>query len=238
MFAAIFSGSQTASGQQPGGSSLPSATPVNIPGAYTNTSINYIRTWEPSKPLTDPAAVMAQTNPTADVKQVTQYFDGLGRPLQTVAKDMGGKGGDMITPVIYDAFGREQFKYLPYTGATTDGKFKTTAFVDQDQFYRNSGKYTGERIFYSQTEFEASPLNRVLKTYAPGNSWATKPVTLQYLVNTVADSVRIWNIDAAGNPVSPGAYAAGQLSVTVTTDEDGGQVAEYKDKSGRVVLKK
>ncbi|NML40137.1 hypothetical protein HHL17_23260, partial [Chitinophaga sp. G-6-1-13] len=238
LFTAILSGSQMVSGQQPGGSGLPVVTPENIPGAYMNTVINYIRTWEPSKPLTDPAAVVAQGNPIADVKQATQYFDGLGRPLQTVAKGMGGTGNDMVTPVIYDAFGREQFKYLPYIHAAADGKFKTTAFNDQDQFYRNSGKYPNERIFYSKTEFEASPLNRVLKTYVPGNSWATKPVTLQYLVNAVGDSVRIWNMDAAGNAVSPGIYAAGQLSVTVTTDEDGGQVVEYKDKSGQLVLKK
>ncbi|NML42105.1 hypothetical protein HHL17_33270, partial [Chitinophaga sp. G-6-1-13] len=238
LFTAILSGSQMVSGQNPGGGGLPGATPENIPGAYTNMTISYIRTWEPSKPLTDPTAVTAPGNTTADVKQATQYFDGLGRPLQTVMKGMGGAGNDMVTPVIYDAFGREAFKYLPYMHAATDGKFKTTAFNDQDQFYRNSGKYPNERIFYSKTEFEASPLNRVLKTYAPGNSWTTKPVTIQYLVNTVSDSVRIWNMDAAGNAVSPGTYAAGQLSVTVTTDEDGGQVVEYKDKSGQQVLKK
>nr|WP_295863622.1 DUF6443 domain-containing protein [uncultured Chitinophaga sp.] len=83
---------------------------MTIPGAYTNTTINYIRTWEPSRPLTDPATVIAQGNPVADVKQTTQYFDGLGRPLQTVAKGMGGTGNDMVTPVVYDAFGREAFR--------------------------------------------------------------------------------------------------------------------------------
>ncbi|NLR68737.1 hypothetical protein HGH92_30825 [Chitinophaga varians] len=140
--------------------------------------------------------------------------------------------------MVYDAFGREQYKYLPYTHSAGDGKFKTSPFVDQQQFYLNSGKYPGEKIFYSQTEFEASPLNRVLKTYAPGNSWANRPVSHQYLVNTAQDSVRIWNIGATGMPVSPLAYDAGQLTVDITTDEDGGQIVEYKDKSNRMILRK
>ncbi|WP_343745234.1 DUF6443 domain-containing protein [Chitinophaga sp.] len=223
--------------QQPGGSPLPTATPVNLPPAYATPVVNYVRTWEPSAPLTDPAAVIT-SGQVAEVKQTTQYFDGLGRPLQTVAKGMSDMGRDIVAPVVYDAFGREQFKYLPYVHSASDGKFKTSPFSDQQQFYQNSGSYPNEKIFYSQTEFEASPLNRVLKTYAPGNSWATRPVNHQYLVNTTQDSVRMWSIGATGLPVSSGIYGAGQLLVNVTIDEDGGQVVEYKDKSGLVVLKK
>ncbi len=39
-------------------------------------------------------------------------------------------------------------------------------------------------------------------------------------------------------PVQDGYYAPGQLLVTVTSDEHGSQVKEYKDKLGRVVLKR
>ncbi|WP_220101309.1 DUF6443 domain-containing protein [Chitinophaga oryzae] len=230
--------SQAAQAQQPGGPGLPAATPVALPAAYTSPSINYIRTWEPSMPTTDPAAVIAESRTVKEVKQGTQYFDGLGRPLQTVAKGMGDSARDIVTPVVYDAFGREQYKYLPYMHTTGDGKFKTSPFSAQQQFYQNSGRYPGEKIYYSQTEFEASPLNRVMKTYAPGNSWATRPVSHQYLVNTAQDSVRIWTIGATGLPVSPRAYDPGQLTVDVSIDEDGGQIREYKDKSGQLVLRK
>ncbi|SKA40026.1 RHS repeat-associated core domain-containing protein [Chitinophaga eiseniae] len=232
----MFSG-YSVSAQLPGGPSLSAATPVALPSAYTVPVINYVRTWEPSVPMTDPAAVMANGQ-VADVKQTTQYFDGLGRLLQTVAKGMSDSGKDIVSPVVYDAFGREQYKYLPYRDMASDGKFKTSPFSVQQQFYQSSGNYPGEKIFYSQTAFEASPLNRVLKTYAPGNSWATRPVSQQYLVNTAQDSVRIWNVAVTGLPVSPGIYAAGQLLKNVVIDEDGGQVVEYKDKSGQVVLKK
>ncbi|WP_222614510.1 DUF6443 domain-containing protein, partial [Chitinophaga cymbidii] len=132
----------------------PSATPVAIPGAYTNTTINYIRTWEPDKPLTDPASVISATT---DVRQTTQYFDGLGRPLQTVSKGISPAGRDLVAPVIYDAFGREQFKYLPYvpqTGNMNDGKFKTSPFAGQAAFYNNrtlNPGVLGDTVYYSRT---------------------------------------------------------------------------------------
>ncbi len=65
-------------------------------------------------------------------------------------------------------------------------------------------------------------------------------VSQQYLISTVADSVRIWTIAAADGsvPASTTRYAAGELYKNVTTDEAGNAVVEYKDKEGRVVLKK
>jgi hypothetical protein len=105
----------------------PAASPVPVPAAYVSPTINYVRTWVPVKPITDPQAVITNNN-IREVQQSTQYFDGLGRPLQTVAKGMSAAGNDIVAPVVYDEFGREQFKYLPYvpkTGNTNDGKFKT-----------------------------------------------------------------------------------------------------------------
>ncbi len=64
----------------------PAAAPVTVPGAYTNTTINYVRTWEPALPTADTAYVVSPSRPVTEVWQATQYFDGLGRPLQTVSK--------------------------------------------------------------------------------------------------------------------------------------------------------
>lgn len=231
-----------------GGSVRPSAVPVAPPGAYTITTINYVRTWEPSMPTADSATVV--TGNIAQVKQLTQYVDGLGRPLQTVSKGMGGTGKDIVTPVLYDAFGREPLKYLPYAYQSPgDGKFKTDPFTNQKGFYEVNPGTEGETVFYSRTDFEASPLNRVLSTYAPGNSWAKndlttiergghKPVQQQYLINAVNDSVRIWSMGSGRIPASSAAYPAGQLYKNVTIDEGGSQVVEYKDKEGQVILKK
>ncbi|GAA3934301.1 hypothetical protein GO495_29785 [Chitinophaga oryziterrae] len=224
----------------PGGAAKPSATPITVPSAYTNNIITFIRTWEPDMPLSDTVAITTKT--VREVKQKTQYFDGLGSPLQTVDKGLSPAGRDMVVPVIYDAFGREAYKYLPYTqqtANTSDGKFKTDPFNSQKTFYQSveSNGGAADNIFYTKTEYEFSPLNRDLKTYASGDSWVNKPVEKQYLTNLDADSVRIWNV-TSGNVTSGGTYTAGMIYKNTVIDEKGMSSVEYKDKEGRLILQK
>ncbi|SFM78498.1 RHS repeat-associated core domain-containing protein [Chitinophaga sp. YR627] len=225
----------------PASTARPTATPATLPVPYTTNSINYVRTWEPDRPLTDTATVLSPSRTVREVKQTTQYVDGLGRPLQTVSKATSPNGRDVVIPVVYDQYGREEFKYLPYVQQTaSDGKFKTAPFSAQRDFYKNgvlNPGVAGDSVFYSRTQFESSPLNRPLKGYAPGNSWATRAVETQYLVNTVNDSVRIWNMGTT-LPASASNYGAGQLQKNVSIDEHGSQVIEYKGKDGLTLLKK
>ncbi len=237
----------------PDASVRPLATAAPLPTGYTsNMLVNYIRTWEPSMPVTDQAVVMSANRTLGEIKQNTQYFDGLGRPLQTVIKGVSPSGKDLVSPVVYDGFGREQFNYLPYsaqTGNSNDGKLKLNPFADQKSFYQNTTLNPGvsrEAIFYSETKYESSPLNRVEKTFAPGNSWAStggnKPIEAKYWINTELDVVRIWNVNDIlgdfGTYYSPGYYPSGQLYKNVTIDEQSKQVIEFKDKEGKVILKK
>ncbi|SEW36240.1 RHS repeat-associated core domain-containing protein [Chitinophaga sp. YR573] len=239
----------TVQGQNlPGGLPRPTATPVTLPPPYTNATINFVRTWEPSMPTADTNTVIATSRTVAEVRQSTQYFDGLGRPLQEVNKGISPSGRDVVTPFVYDAYGREQLKYLPYVSQTSDGKFKTDPFAGQRSFYRDVTMIAdigADSIYYGQTDFESSPLNRVLKSYAPGNSWAktggNHPSQQQYLVNTTTDSVRIWYFtDNSTIPTSSSGqvYATGDLYKNVTINEDSTTIIEYKDKSGHMVLKK
>jgi RHS repeat-associated protein len=229
----------------------PSAVPLTAPGTYTNTIINYVRTWEPSMPATDPATVVAGS--LSQVKQTTQYMDGLGRPLQIVSKGIGANGKDIVTPMLYDAYGREQLKYLPYADqGTSNGLFKAAPFTNQKSFYENntlSPGTNGEAVFYTRTDFEASPLNRVLNVYAPGNSWAKndlntvergghKPAQQQYQANATTDEVRIWDISSGTIPETSATYPAGQLFKNVTIDESGNQLVEYKDNDEQIILRK
>jgi len=46
--------------------------------------VNYIRTWTATAPEQNANTLISR--PISDAKQVTQYVDGLGRPVQTVAK--------------------------------------------------------------------------------------------------------------------------------------------------------
>ncbi len=205
-----------------------------------NTDLNFIRVRDITKPGVTDAATAGGLTSTFDVRQATQYFDGLGRLNQTVAWQETPLGKDMVTPTVYDALGRESTKYLPYVASTTDGNYKTTAV--QDQYAFNSVQFSGEQNYYGQVIFEPSPLNRPQITYAPGLNWvgSGRGVTSQYLVNQVSDSVRYWTItSAAGSiPVTTATYAAGTLNKNQTTDEANHSVVEYKDMQGKVVLKK
>jgi RHS repeat-associated protein len=237
---------------------LPTAYPAGI-------KVNYVRTWEAMGEYNTEAAFDAAASSATDgykhIKETTQYIDGLGRPIQTVSRQItpGNNPKDMVAPVEYDQFGREIYKFMPYVSASINGNFKLDPFTEQKSFLQV--QYPGEQIFYGKNIFEASPLNRPLQTFAPGNSWAGSEsstaehaVQMKYLVNTASEGklnegLRIWNItnntltfnglDAGINiPTTNITYAAGELYKNVTIDEQGNAVVEYKDKEGMVVLKK
>jgi len=245
-------------------------SPRPLPTAYTGTEpINYVRTWEALKPESNSGNITT-ASVIKDFRMTTQYLDGLGRPLQAVTKQgslmTGGTATDLLVAQVYDEFGREVYKYLPSpansTGSNTsvsDGLFKLNPFAQQAAFYGNNFSSSpiadqDQTFYYGQSKFEASPLNRVTETFAPGNSWvgtADEPVEadrrsvkIKYYTNTVKDSVRVWRVT---DPVSLGnwgtyatsaKYAAGELYKTITIDEHNKQVIEFKDNQGQVILKK
>jgi len=237
---------------------------ASTPGGYIQSGhsplVNYVRERDAMGRIVD--TIQYATAGYVDVKEATHFVDGLGRALQTVLRQAtpGNNPVDIVTPIVFDQYGREVYKYLPYaatTGNSTDGGLKQDPFTDQKNFYQivypaEQPAYSGEQVYYAQTTFESSPLNRPTQTFAPGNSWSagnSNGVNIQYLVNTTADSVVIWNIttdtltyldnDINTNIPSSGSYYGhGQLVKNVTVDEQNHVVVEYKDKDGLVILKK
>jgi len=200
------------------------------------TGQNYIIATIPFQPVTDPTALVdANSNPNSN--STIQYFDGLGRPVETVQKALSSKDGttwvDLVNMTQYDAFGRE-YKHLLPAPATGN----TGAFVDSTGFAGlSSTQYAGEKP-YSTTEFEPSPLNRVTGQYGAGKDWydASKKVNTAYQANDANEVVyfSVENDQLKRN----GNYDSGTLYKTVVTDEDGKPSTEYKDKQGQVVLKR
>jgi RHS repeat-associated protein len=193
------------------------------------------------------------SRPLKDVKIATQYIDGLGRPVQTVIKqgslETGAQPSDIVSPVVYDELGRELKKYLPFAAnnrdgntSLSDGLFKLNPFQQQETFAQT--QYAGELTYYGKTDFETSPMNRTLKSMAPGDSWAgtNRGVEMKYWANTPADDVKKWTVNEnmMGWPdyIVSGTYDPGMLIKTVTVDEKGKQVIEFKDKEGKVIVKK
>jgi RHS repeat-associated protein len=225
-----------------------SAQVAPLPANYPATiKVNYIRSWDAVAPGLDAATLTAQ--PITAVKQATAYFDGLGRPLQTVVKQgsqaTGSTATDMVNTNLYDALDREPLKYLPFAASTGDGNFKLDPFAQQATCMQTQYGTQGETYYYGKTEFEASPLSRPVKNMEPGNSWVGtgRGVHGKYWYNTAADAVRIFTVtDGAagtfGTYATNGIYGASELTKTVSIDEHGKQVIEFKDREGKVVLKK
>ena len=209
-------------------------------GTLSSSNLNYIRTRDITRPgITDLATANSLTD-AHDVRQVTQYLDGLGRPFQTVGEKASPLGQDLVTMSMYDLFGNEPYAFLPYVAPSNDGNYKTNPAAEQNNF--NTEQFAGEQYYYAKTVFEASPLNRVTANDPAGTSWvgSGRGIMMHYLSNTIDDDVHIWNITLTPGsiPVSAGIYPDGELYKNRTIDEQGHQVVEYKDKEGHVVLKK
>lgn len=211
-------------------------------GSTGSVTYNYVTERILSKPGVTDETIAAQLSAITDVKQTRQYFDGLGRPLQSVSMQASPTQNDVVVPHVYDDFGREVIKYLPYVATTNDGKYKTTALVDQGNF--NAAQFTGEQFYFSKTDYESSPLNRVNAAYAQGTNWvgANRGIKNNYWTNTTTDDVKIWTVTDVANDfgtyATASSYAAGSLYKNVVADENGKQVIEFKDKQGNVILKK
>src|SRR4030066_2140682 len=67
---------------------------------------------------------ISQKSAIVDYIETMQYFDGLGRPVQTVSYKSSPASKDMIRPVEYDNYGREVIQYLPYTASVANGTYR------------------------------------------------------------------------------------------------------------------
>lgn len=215
---------------------------IPIPHSYYPSTINYVRCWEPKKAETDINVV--PNLPVSAVKQTTNYVNGLGKGIQTVVKQGSASGHDLVTCKTVDDYGREIQGYLTYPDPSSDGNFKFNPFYNQQQYYSdpslNNNQYTGQHVFYSLTEPESSPLARPVLTMPPGDNWAGNHtgISIAYSTNTADDDVRIAEPRFYGTIYFTQSYAPGTLFKQITTDENGNSLIEFKDKDGRVILKK
>jgi RHS repeat-associated protein len=223
-------------------------TTVKVPGKTTTASLNGL--------------------PVNQANRTIQYFDGLGRPLQTITWQGSPGGKDLVQVFEYDALGREAKKYLPYAEqSSADGSYKPSGIGTQASFYQPGGGWDASVAKtpspYGLAIFEASPLNRVERQGFPGSAWQPGSVGTEHTARTgygtnnsdvnyatTGHAVRLFRADV-GSPAhvrtlsGSGLYGAGQLYLTISRDEnwqasDGkaGTMEEYRDKEGRVVLKR
>lgn len=200
---------------------------------------NYIQSFEVQVAGVADASLTNST-PVNVAVQTIQYYDGIGRLMQTVQKGVTPEGYDVVKPVKYNNLGLDIDNFLPYAVNPSSGSYMSNFESAQPAFY--SSLFNGDGNGKSPVQYEASPLNRLLKQGAPGTSWTLDqhPVTFSYLSNNTSDSklkAVLWKV--SGNTCSnTGNYDNNQLYVLKTINENGAENYEFKDKQGRVVLKR
>jgi len=185
--------------------------------------------------------------PIGQKLQSTTYADGLSRTIQKVVRETAapdvsqpnGPWGDVVQFSSYDGLGREQQQYLGYSTITESGNYKSSPGTEQQQYYLNNYNETSA---FTTTQFDQSPLNRVVNAKSSGASWALglgKSVSYD-LNDGNDDNVQMWQIgfNSGDVPYSMGAYPANSLFKTVHTDENGKMVVVYANLIGQTILTK
>lgn len=197
--------------------------------AQLSTSENYIysKTY-----LSDPA------QPNVRTAEIVQYFDGLGRPKQTINIKASPQGKDVVIPIEYDWSGRQVKDYLPIPQQSTlNGGIYTSP-------QNNVGIIYGNEKIYTEKIIENSPLDRIQQQIQVGTDWANKPFKFEYDVNG-ANEVRKFGVFTAIDPngnegettlLKGTFYDSGSLYKNTVFDEDDNKTITYTDKYGSVIM--
>jgi|26BtaG_2_1085354.scaffolds.fasta_scaffold00028_3 RHS repeat-associated protein len=200
-------------------------------------SENFIYVIEPKEPT-------LIVNNTTDSNRVIQYYDGLGRPMQTIQSQSTSNNKDIVTKYEYDEFSRPLKDFLPAPTSQNNGKFIPNADSFYNDYYGTGSEFNTE-FYYSQKELESSPLNRLLKQAAPGDDWklgSGHEIEFDYLTNKLSDGVQHYRVSLSPDFIPTiynlGNYAENLLYKTVTTDENNHTIEEFTTKLGKLVLKR
>lgn len=221
-----------------------SSDPISAP-------LNYRRIYTPRDTISDPAEIDLSSN-ADQVITATAYYDGMAREIQQVTKGFGPDGSDLVAIMSYDAIGRQDRTFMPYSAAgDTSGLLKTNAIYDQHSFYSSGGassSYALTDIPVGMNRYESSPMGRVVETsspgelYYPGADFGKEDRKTQRKLETSNSQYReapVYLFALVNNTLSnTGYFTDSKLRVTKSEDPMKGEVWEYKNSSGQVILKR
>ncbi|NPD86847.1 hypothetical protein HNS38_18945, partial [Lentimicrobium sp. L6] len=210
-------------------------------------NMNYVRVYHPLKDNSTQIPPVHDQIDYHEWKETINYFDGIGRPIQTVNVKASSYDNDIIQPTIYDEFGRVKKEYLSYAiaqdGENGPGGFRSNAVEENSEYYHNYFSTGDGFSAFADKEFDGSPLDRVVKQGSPGAAWQLSEtsghfIEYKYLSNSSsAETFPILKVEV-GNLVNSGeVFSTNTLFKTITIDEDGNENVDYKDFENRVIVK-
>jgi len=160
-----------------------------------------------------------------------QYFDGLGKPLQSLNVQGSPLKRDIIESFVsYDYMGRQATSSLPMPSRDFNGAFQSVTSLDYYGFYKNTNAYS------SVQSFDNDPTSRILSQMNPGGG--AKSINTKYESDNgelirydVSDEGNISKVTGAGS------YTGGTVRKKTYLDEDNHETIEYTDNQGLMIQK-
>lgn len=173
-----------------------------------------------------------------DGVESVSFFDATGKPVQTMGRATNGHV--LISETGYDALSRPIYQTKP-TRNNVNLAYRP-GFVTS--FSHTSGTLAGEisslngneQYLYSSSNYEASPLGRLLESGIPGAEYSTwnQAYTTQTTIRSYGPNVSVSSSDFFMGT----GYSIGEYYGVSTTDAEGGKRISFYDKSGNLVLTK
>lgn len=191
------------------------------------------------------------TSPSKDQADLhIQYFDGLGRPIQSLAIAAAPSGQDIVQVNVYDNYGRETRQYLPFVTSGTlfnNGNYVETAIQSLEDFYNDTSNSIANTLRpYAETRYRASASGIVLEKGFAGEAWqinsdhtntSDHTIESQTFYNNLADSILHWIVDPWDSlSLLPSIYYQNKsLTKKITIDEHQNFSIAFIDVLGRTI---
>ncbi|WP_029274580.1 RHS repeat-associated core domain-containing protein [Pedobacter borealis] len=221
-----------------------SVTTIQVPPApITTLGVNYIKSSTPMVPISDASAI--NSIGSQNLKQSYTYVDGFNRTIQSVQSNVSLENSTYkhLVQIADTRFQNDQYSFLPY--ASEYFGLQPNSFEAQKSYYNGVYPDEGYTSYSKSTTISDASGTRNINYGAGKSQVGQNRGSVTTGISNVAGEVRMWDIDASGNPVSTGTYAAGELFGQIISAPNANAVNSFgalstkafKDKDGRIVLK-
>ena len=196
-------------------------------------SMNYVRKSQMTELYT--------SNPLIDFENARitiDYYDGLGRPIQTIQQGASGETLDLCTITEYNSYGLPYRQWLPIEGEQYNGSYiyPDDAKSIARTFYNDSHPFT-------ETEYERTMELKESKQYGPGEFWhnGDEGITTHRGLNSKDDDLygcTRFDVSATGALIKNGTYDAGTLDYEEVRDESNVDIVKFYDLDKRLLLER
>ena len=204
-----------------------------VGSSLSHSGVNYILAVSPLDPTTRVSVSDNGISVSNGVRTQTtiQYYDGLGRPVETTVIGAAPDHRDLVAVTDYNGLHFAVKQWLPIS-TNTEGEY-----IDVSDLKTLAQTYYSDNRPFAETLYEYSALERVVGHKQSGNAWENHPSSNTYAINDASDNVRIYSVVNDSVLKATGEnYNAGTLYKTIVTDEDGKSVTTFTDKLGRKIM--